>query len=140
MFFFLIRRRPPSSTRTDTLFPYTTLFRSPHPLGVEPRGIVLFLFGKHGVVRTVRPQRLHDEGVGGAVAGAAQRLALKQAGALEGEEQIARHMGDMGGKFGVGHCIGGLRHFSNSPTMSSAASSALIFVVSMRISGDSGGS
>src|SRR3546814_5047585 len=25
-------RRPPSSTRTDTLFPYTTLFRSPrHP-------------------------------------------------------------------------------------------------------------
>src|SRR3546814_2878724 len=24
-------RRPPSSTRTDTLFPYTTLFRSPFP-------------------------------------------------------------------------------------------------------------
>src|SRR3546814_16980944 len=28
-FFFLIIRRPPRSTRTDTLFPYTTLFRSP---------------------------------------------------------------------------------------------------------------
>src|SRR3546814_18216813 len=28
-FFFLMIRRPPSSTRTDTLFPYTTLFRSP---------------------------------------------------------------------------------------------------------------
>src|SRR3546814_20368192 len=27
MFFFMIRR-PPRSTRTDTLFPYTTLFRS----------------------------------------------------------------------------------------------------------------
>src|SRR3546814_8776754 len=26
-----MRRRPPRSTRTDTLFPYTTLFRSPHP-------------------------------------------------------------------------------------------------------------
>src|SRR3546814_17584337 len=26
--FFLMRRRPPRSTRTDTLFPYTTLFRS----------------------------------------------------------------------------------------------------------------
>src|SRR3546814_7120502 len=25
---FLIKRRPPRSTRTDTLFPYTTLFRS----------------------------------------------------------------------------------------------------------------
>src|SRR3546814_4286106 len=28
-FFFLMIRRPPRSTRTDTLFPYTTLFRSP---------------------------------------------------------------------------------------------------------------
>src|SRR3546814_2066774 len=28
IFFFLIIRRPPRSTRTDTLFPYTTLFRS----------------------------------------------------------------------------------------------------------------
>src|SRR3546814_14139559 len=26
--FFLMKRRPPGSTRTDTLFPYTTLFRS----------------------------------------------------------------------------------------------------------------
>src|SRR3546814_19390264 len=40
-------RRPPNSTRTDTLFPYTTLFRSPQPLvkrhirrrrGFEPAG------------------------------------------------------------------------------------------------------
>src|SRR3546814_4489018 len=31
MFFFFLRlRRPPRSTRTDTLFPYTTLFRSQH--------------------------------------------------------------------------------------------------------------
>src|SRR3546814_17488497 len=28
IFFFLIIRRPPRSTLTDTLFPYTTLFRS----------------------------------------------------------------------------------------------------------------
>src|SRR3546814_3183041 len=28
--FFLMIRRPPRSTRTDTLFPYTTLFRSGH--------------------------------------------------------------------------------------------------------------
>src|SRR3546814_13670513 len=39
--FFLIIRRPPRSTRTDTLFPYTTLFRS-------------------GLAGTVRPyQRMH---------------------------------------------------------------------------------
>src|SRR3546814_3193938 len=29
LFFFLMIRRPPRSTRTDTLFPYTTLFRRP---------------------------------------------------------------------------------------------------------------
>src|SRR3546814_1278236 len=29
LFFFLLIRHPPRSTRTDTLFPYTTLFRSP---------------------------------------------------------------------------------------------------------------
>src|SRR3546814_14413198 len=29
--FFLMIRRPPRSTRTDTLFPYTTLFRSWKP-------------------------------------------------------------------------------------------------------------
>src|SRR3546814_4002108 len=31
LFFFLMIRRPPRSTRTDTLFPYTTLFRSCAP-------------------------------------------------------------------------------------------------------------
>src|SRR3546814_17572564 len=36
LFFFIIRRRPPRSTRTDTLFPYTTLFRSTHGFGSEP--------------------------------------------------------------------------------------------------------
>src|SRR3546814_14237854 len=38
-FSFLMIRRPPRSTRTDTLFPYTTLFRSGHPplRPVQPR-------------------------------------------------------------------------------------------------------
>src|SRR3546814_17029903 len=36
--FFLMIRRPPRSTRTDTLFPYTTLFRS--PLGFQDQGYV----------------------------------------------------------------------------------------------------
>src|SRR3546814_2815521 len=34
VFFFLMLRRPPRSTRTDTLFPYTTLFRS-HAAGKQ---------------------------------------------------------------------------------------------------------
>src|SRR3546814_18779714 len=35
--FFLMIRRPPRSTRTDTLFPYTTLFRSKRPLELRFR-------------------------------------------------------------------------------------------------------
>src|SRR3546814_103362 len=36
-FFFFMIRLPPRSTRTDTLFPYTTLFRSrPRPLAAAP--------------------------------------------------------------------------------------------------------
>src|SRR3546814_12168416 len=34
-FFFFMIRRPPRSTRTDTLFPYTTLFRSPTARGAR---------------------------------------------------------------------------------------------------------
>src|SRR3546814_6106858 len=37
LFFFLMIRRPPRPTRTDTLFPYTTLFRSPVLRGARRR-------------------------------------------------------------------------------------------------------
>src|SRR3546814_16075625 len=53
-------RRPPRSTRTDTLFPYTTLFRSvcnvehrfvvaeqSRLVGIEPRAIVLEPVGRN---------------------------------------------------------------------------------------------
>src|SRR3546814_6388574 len=36
VFFFLMIRRPPRSTRTDTLFPYTTLFRSGQVQSAQP--------------------------------------------------------------------------------------------------------
>src|SRR3546814_6808859 len=42
MFFFLMIRRPPRSTRTDTLFPYTTLFRA---RGRRDRDAALLLLG-----------------------------------------------------------------------------------------------
>src|SRR3546814_16149519 len=35
--FLLMLRRPPRSTRTDTLFPYTTLFRSPEAVRLNGR-------------------------------------------------------------------------------------------------------
>src|SRR3546814_20805986 len=37
--FFLMVRRPPRSTRTDTLFPYTTLFRSVLGVFVDDGGV-----------------------------------------------------------------------------------------------------
>src|SRR3546814_9047438 len=37
MVFFLMIRRPPRATRTDTLFPYTTLFRSRRRAGAAER-------------------------------------------------------------------------------------------------------
>src|SRR3546814_6519459 len=40
LFFFLMIRRPPRSTRTDTLFPYTTLFRSGLRVGDGLHGMV----------------------------------------------------------------------------------------------------
>src|SRR3546814_5676120 len=63
LFFFLMIRRPPRSTRTDTLFPYTTLFRSGRSQRAARRGLrgVLDLLAERGapVRRQVRrPQRL----------------------------------------------------------------------------------
>src|SRR3546814_1964950 len=46
--FFLMIRRPPRSTRTDTLFPYTTLFRSPHTRKKTAGGVQRFMAGHHG--------------------------------------------------------------------------------------------
>src|SRR3546814_5975025 len=52
-FFFLMIRRPPRSTRTDTLFPYTTLFRSSAISGLtdieQPGAFVPQRFGCVGV-------------------------------------------------------------------------------------------
>src|SRR3546814_10378684 len=42
LFFFLMIRRPPRSTRTDTLFPYTTLFRSVGEAAVMPGVLAIF--------------------------------------------------------------------------------------------------
>src|SRR3546814_6490322 len=45
-------RRPPRSTRTDTLFPYTTLFRSCGPLRQSRRALELKRVGGGLLVQT----------------------------------------------------------------------------------------
>src|SRR3546814_15741052 len=60
MIFFLMIRRPPRSTRTDTLFPYTTLFRSdlsaPRPLAMDAEAGFLLLedFGDRTFTRALK--------------------------------------------------------------------------------------
>src|SRR3546814_21188031 len=74
LFFFLMIRRPPRSTRTDTLFPYTTLFRShaqasrflqqspSHHLHHHPpcRGGGVDRFGQRTKARSRELDPLHD--------------------------------------------------------------------------------
>src|SRR3546814_8029251 len=59
-----MRRRPPRSTRTDTLCPYTTLFRSaiPRPLPFDPRphGVSLVV-AEDGIVLRLRSEEHTSE-------------------------------------------------------------------------------
>src|SRR3546814_2885449 len=58
-------RRPPRSTRTDTLFPYTTLFRSDDPdvtLNVPQRGVLAVDRGGIVVSPSLEPCPIHQWG------------------------------------------------------------------------------
>src|SRR3546814_3279913 len=75
-----MRRRPPRSTRTDTLFPYTTLFRS--AVGGVMARVVVLVVGIGGrrhrslrpfAERVAREQHLSDDLARGEVADEAHR-------------------------------------------------------------------
>src|SRR3546814_4209953 len=54
-------RRPPRSTRTDTLLPYTTLFRSLQPLDLlHARGDVTVVLAFLDAIETLRPAMLEQ--------------------------------------------------------------------------------
>src|SRR3546814_13145419 len=57
LLFFLMIRRPPRSTRTDTLFPYTTLFRSRLTYSYDDRYFAEFDFGYNGSERFYKTNR-----------------------------------------------------------------------------------
>src|SRR3546814_19834249 len=51
-------RRPPRSTRTDTLFPYTTLFRSPSPgLNIEGHQCAGYLIVDRAMLSAIMVRR-----------------------------------------------------------------------------------
>src|SRR3546814_7191682 len=94
MFVFLRIRRPPESTRTDTLFPYTTLFRSPRPTGptADHAG------GRHRrrlAVLCAAPVRGHllgpERRLDGRRGGAARQLPLSPAGRAALADSEHRH-------------------------------------------------
>src|SRR3546814_18839391 len=76
---FLMIRRPPRSTRTDTLFPYTTLFRS--TVVVEPRRRNLERPAGLGAERHIG---------GGRFAGALRHVASGRAGGEGGQGEQGR--------------------------------------------------
>src|SRR3546814_7933938 len=111
-FFFFMIRRPPRSTRTDTLFPYTTLFRSAvrrqlqherdrqgaagpwarhrqrlrlQPAALPARGDVPDLVARRDRARAVRPDRSGER----TRRGVSDRIFVDELRALRSEEHTS---------------------------------------------------
>src|SRR3546814_10700547 len=92
--FFLMIRRPPRSTRTDTLFPYTTLFRS-------ARALEIFLTAARYPAARAQELGLLHRVVGAADLDAAVQEYIAQIGAnapltLYAGKQMIRQMQQLG--------------------------------------------
>src|SRR3546814_2725991 len=83
--FFLMIRRQPRSTRTDTLFPYTTLFRSPARLPPE------FIIVER--VRAIGRQRAAAVDAAGAEAARPGRIDERVVAELVGQVQLVDEVG-----------------------------------------------
>src|SRR3546814_18728008 len=93
MFCFVMRRRPPGSSRADTLFPYTALFRSAGVVLAQraqavPRAPVRqhYLEAEHEIARGAVAQHVHAAGIGREVAADLARAIGAEA---PGEEAVA---------------------------------------------------
>src|SRR3546814_1537373 len=101
-------RRPPRSTRTDTLFPYTTLFRSCQildcVLGIEcAYSPVEHQFKRLGRVALVDVPLLPIRAETVAHAAIYGRVIRSEAGDEQTEEQAGDHADEVGGEGGEGH-------------------------------------
>src|SRR3546814_3381103 len=87
-------RRPPRSTRTDTLFPYTTLFRSDHAEGDLPVGVAAGFLREHGGDLTAHPGLGGLRGLG-ALGDDRAALAQEWTGKAEDDERGERQRGQV---------------------------------------------
>src|SRR3546814_10875802 len=99
--FFLMIRRPPRSTRTDTLFPYTTLFRSDLPRPAPHRNARTWrtassIFGGDGT-QARSSSRANGIGEWGPVtmAGGAFRLVKALAATIDAMSDARLHRGGL---------------------------------------------
>src|SRR3546814_14299421 len=111
IFFFLMIRRPPRSTRTDTLFPYTTLFRSwkerPFKLRADgsdlPLTALIGFFQPQRVLGEVVEDHLaadggdllesrHEPQIGEIVFGAHAVAAVRQIGRASCRERVCQYV------------------------------------------------
>src|SRR3546814_16219772 len=122
LFFFLMIRRPPRSTRTDTLFPYTTRFRSGEILEDLADDALVGILGDLRRGRGIAPRQrqqgvpllLRDLDEAGhrdvdALDGREQRLAAREArpGARLKEVGVGRVRGSAGVGLVVRQGVGG---------------------------------
>src|SRR3546814_16008819 len=100
-FFFVMIRRPPRSTRTDTLFPYTTLFRSTHgSTALQRRGVPRLERHRGEEPRRHRRAGLRQRDRGGGRHGASRLPGYRQARVGRGRLRQGRR-GAEGGGYGM---------------------------------------
>src|SRR3546814_18225099 len=94
--FFLMIRRPPRSTRTDTLFPYTTLFRSTEinaSIGFDRRLYRQGIAGSQAHCRMLVKQGLISAAEGKKIAAGLETILREiEAGKLRINPRLADHI------------------------------------------------
>src|SRR3546814_7312929 len=117
--FFLMLRRPPRSTRTDTLFPYTTLFRS------GARDPLQALIGddvvrRRGVFLGRRDLRLERIGMRGQRRHLRCRAGEEQAGAdLHGASRSEEHTSELRSLMRISYAVFCLKNKTQNATRTS---------------------
>src|SRR3546814_4115244 len=107
-------RLPPRSTRTDTLFPYTTLFRSVRPVAVRSRHQDRVRDSRHRAGDDVRDISVHRARTDSADAGTGHRL---RTGSARSEE----HTSELQSLMRISYAVFCLKKNTERATKSTAA-------------------